>query len=304
VDPLPPLAAVRAFEAAGRLENFSRAAEELGMTQAAISYQIRQLEDRLGKPLFVRGKGRVQLSEAGRRLLPAVSGAFADMAAAFTALRDEDADVLTIDTAVSFGSTWLSSRIGRFQLAYPDLAVRLSLSNDVIEFAGGSVDAAIRTGRGAWPGLRAEFLFRQHLSPICAPAFLEANTIRSPADLLKVERFAPNDRWWAGWFASAGVGTPPPPRPGIVMDNQLQEASAMQSGFGIALMSPLYWRSELESGRLVQPFATLYYLGTAQWLVHPANRVGIRKIERLREWLHHELSLDRAFLPDAVWQPL
>ena len=118
---LPPLAAIRAFEAAGRLENFSRAGEELGMTQAAISYQIRQLEDRVGKPLFVREKGRVRLSDSGRRLLPAVTSGFGAIAEAFDALREEDEDVLAIDTSVSIGATWLSSRIGRFQVRHPAL---------------------------------------------------------------------------------------------------------------------------------------------------------------------------------------
>src|SRR5690606_16384391 len=130
---LPPLAAVRAFEAAGRHENFSRAAEELGLTQAAVSYQIRQLEDRVGRPLFVREKGRVRLSESGRRLLPAVTGGLAGIAEAFAALRGEDEDVLDVNAAVSFGGTWLSSRIGRFQVRYPDLAVRISVSNEVID---------------------------------------------------------------------------------------------------------------------------------------------------------------------------
>jgi LysR family glycine cleavage system transcriptional activator len=119
-----------------------------------------------------------------------------------------------------------------------------------------------------------------------------------------VERFAPNDRWWAGWFAAAGIGTLPPPRTGIVFDNQLQEATAMRDGFGIALLSPLFWRADLEAGRLVQPFKTLYYVGPAQWLVHSESRVGVRKIERLREWLREEIAADRAFLPAEVWEPL
>ena len=122
---LPPLAAVRAFEAAARLQNFSRAGEELGMTQAAISYQIRQLEQRLGRALFVREKGRVRLSETGQRLLPTISGAFAAMGDAFAAISSDDAEVLTISAAITLGGTWLSARIGRFQLRYPDLAVRL-----------------------------------------------------------------------------------------------------------------------------------------------------------------------------------
>ena len=271
------------------------------MTQAAISYQIRQLEDRVGKPLFVREKGRVRLSDSGRRLLPAVSSGFAGIADAFDALREEDEDVLSVDTSVSIGATWLSSRIGRFQVRHPDLAVKVSLTNDIIDFGLGGVDAALRAGAGEWDGLRSDFLFCQHYAPICSPAFLRANAITTPEDLLQVERLGPNDTLWAGWFAAAGIGRPEPRR-GIVMDSQLQEATAMQSGFGIAMMTPLFWKADLESGRLVQPFDTLYLPGNAQWLVHPASRVGVRKIERFREWLHAEIAADRDFLPAQVWE--
>jgi LysR family glycine cleavage system transcriptional activator len=302
VSRLPPLSAIRAFEAAGRHENFSRAAEELGLTQAAISYQIRQLEDRVGKPLFVRDKGRVRLSDSGRRLLPAVSSGFTGIADAFDSLREEDEDVLAIDTSVSMGATWLSARIGRFQVRHPDLAVKISLANELIDFGLGGIDAAIRTGYGKWDGLRADFLFRQHYAQFCAPAFLEANEISRPVDMLRAELLGPNDSLWAGWFGAAGVGTALPPRRGIVLDSQLQEATTMQSGFGIAMMTPLFWKADLESGRLVQPFDTLYLPGSAQWLAHPASRIGVRKIERFREWLHAELAADRDFLSAQVWE--
>jgi LysR family glycine cleavage system transcriptional activator len=302
---LPPLAAVRTFEAAGRLQNFSRAAEELGLTQAAVSYQIRQLEDRLGRALFVREKGRVRLSETGQRLLPAISNAFATMGDAFAALGSDEADVLTINAATSFGGTWLSARIGSFQLQYPELAVRMAMSNDLVDFDASNVDVAIRIGKGVWPGLRADFLMRQYLAPIASPAFLEEHDISEPADLLRVQRLAPNDSWWAEWFALAGVATPPVlSRRGIELDSQLQEASAVQAGFGVAMMTPLYWQGELASGRMVQPFGTFYVSASSgMWLVHRDNRVGVRKIERFREWLRAEIAKDRHLLPDAVWEP-
>ena len=299
---LPPLSAVRAFEAAGRLENFSRAAEELGMTQAAVSYQIRQLETRIGKPLFVRQGGRVKLTDAGRRLLPPISSGFAAMSDAFAMLDEENEDVLAVDCSVSFGGTWLSSRIGRFQLRHPDLAVKLSLSNTLVDFAQGSVDAAVRVGRGKWEGMRADFLFRQHLTPICSPQFVAENRVRSPADLMRVDRHAPNEPMWAGWFAAAGLAEPPPQRSGIILDSQLQEANALLSGYGIALLTPMYWKADLDSGRLVQPFDIVYVPGPAHWLVHPESRRGVRKIERFREWIHGELAADRAHLPPEIWE--
>jgi len=302
MDRLPPLSAIRAFEAAGRHENFSRAAEELGLTQAAISYQIRQLEDRVGRPLFVREKGRVRLSDSGRRLLPAITGGFAGIAEAFTALREEDDDVLALDSPVSFGGTWLSARIGRFQVRFPDLAVRISLTNELIDFASGGIDATVRSGHGNWEGLRADFLLNQHFTPMCTPEFIAARDIREPADLLRVDRLTPNEPMWGGWFAAAGVTEAPEARQGIVLDSQLQELSAMQSGFGVAMLSPLYWAGELATGRLVQPFETLYLPGSALWLVHPAGRVGVRKIERFREWIRDELAADRSLVPPQVWE--
>jgi LysR family transcriptional regulator, glycine cleavage system transcriptional activator len=301
---LPPLAAIRAFEAAGRHENFSRAAEELGMSQAAISYQIRQLEDRLGRPLFIREKGRARLSETGRRLLPMLSTAFVGMADAFSALHSDDIDVLTVSAPTTFGGTWLSARIGRFQLQHSDLAVRLSHSNVMIDFSASDFDVAIRVGGGVWPGLRSDFLFQSHVTPICSPAFMESHSVGQPADILNVERLAPNDPWWAGWFSSIGVSTAPTPQRGLDMESQVQEASAVQGGYGTALMTPMFWRAELESGRLVQPFDHLYLPGSAFWLVHPEHRIGVRKIERFREWLHDELKSDRHLLSDALWQPL
>ena len=301
---LPPLAAVRTFEAAGRLENFSRAAEELGLTQAAVSYQVRQLEDRLGRALFVREKGRVRLSETGQRLLPAITGAFAAMGDAFGALGSDEAEVLTINTVTSFGGSWLSARIGSFQLLYPELAVRMSMSNQLIDFDASNVDVAIRIGKGPWPGLRSDFLMRQHVAPLASPAFIAEHDIREPADLLRVQRLAPNDSWWADWFTAAGVATPlAPSRRGIELDSQLQEASAVQAGFGAAMMTPLFWQADLASGRMVQPFETLHVADLAMWLVHRENRVGVRKIERFREWLHAELAKDRHLLPEALWQP-
>lgn len=302
---LPPLAAVRAFEAAARLQNFSRAAEELGLTQAAISYQIRQLEDRLGRALFVREKGRVRLSETGQRLLPAIGNAFATMGDAFAALGSDEADVLTINAAVSFGGTWLSARIGSFQLQYPDLAVRMAMSNDLVDFDASNVDVAVRVGKGPWPGLRADFLMRQYVTPLASPAFIADHAIREPADLLRVQRLAPNDGWWAEWFREAGVETPLAPSPrGIELDSQLQEASAVQAGFGVAMMTTLFWQADLASGRMVQPFDTLHASGLGIWLVHRDNRVGVRKIERFREWIHAELEKDRELVPAPLWEPL
>jgi LysR family glycine cleavage system transcriptional activator len=302
---LPPLPAVRAFEAAGRLENFSRAAEELGMTQAAVSYQIRQLEAQLGQRLFLRENGRVRLSDTGKRLLGPLSDAFAGMRQAFADLGEESAGVLAVSASVSLGNTWLSAAIGRFQLRFPDLALRLSISNEVIDLTRGEFDLGIRAGRGQWDGLKSDFLFRLHHAPLCSPEFAERHNLREPHDLFEVERLAPNDTIWGDWFALAGVGEPlPPSRRGLVLDNQSQEANAAQAGFGIAMMTPFFWRAELESGRLIQPFGEVLVRPISHYLVHPERRIGVRKIERFREWLHEEVANQRDLIPAEALEPM
>ena len=148
-----PTCRVRAFEAAARTENFTAAAAELGMTQAAVSYQVKSLEERLGAPLFVRERGRARLTPLGARLLPALSSAFDTIEAAFASHREEDESLLTITTTHTFANTWLAWRLGAFQMEHPDLAVRMSTSNEVVDLRSGDADIAIRAGRGEWDGL-------------------------------------------------------------------------------------------------------------------------------------------------------
>lgn len=275
------------------------------MTQAAVSYQVRQLEDRVGQLLFVRERGRVRLSEAGRRLAPAISTALADIAAAFADLSADDSGVLAISTIPSFGATWLSGRIGRFQVAMPDLALRLATTGRLTDFARDGIDVAIRSGVGPWPGLTREFLMRYHVTPICSPGFIEKHKIRVPEDLLRAQRLAPEDPWWADWFAAAGVGAPASGHSGIALDSQVEEARLAGSGFGAALMTPIFWRDEIASGQLVQPFPTLFLPPVSLWLIRPEGRGAVRKIERFREWLLAELAAERArgTAPPEVWAP-
>ena len=202
---LPPLAAVRVFEAAARHLNFTRAAAELGMTQAAVSYQIRLIEERLGTPLFHRDKGRVSLTDAGRRAAPLVSNAFDALGEAFAAVRGEAGSVLTISAANTIAANWLVPRLGRFQLRHPDLAVRLESSNSLVDFARDAADVAIRLTVNPGPGLAADRLFPSAFAPMASPAFLAANPLRSPADLLTAARISPDDGWWRQWFETAGV---------------------------------------------------------------------------------------------------
>ncbi|HYI64888.1 MAG TPA: LysR substrate-binding domain-containing protein [Allosphingosinicella sp.] len=299
---LPPLSAVRVFEAAARRQNFTQAAAELGMTQAAVSYQIRLLEERLGVPLFARVKGRVSLTDAGRRIAPLVASAFETLGDAFSGLVAEDQALLSISTAQTFATTWLAPRLGEFQVRHPDLAVRLATDNRIVDFSTGEFHAAIRMGRGDWPGLKCHFMFRLHFSPICSADFAARHRLERPEQLLDLPRLSPGDRWWRDWFAAAGVeAREGAADPGVTLDNQVMEANAALAGAGCALMTPMLWRRDLESGRLVQPFGQIYLSGRAQWLVYPEGRRNQPKIAMFRDWLLNEIEMEKSREPAAIF---
>jgi LysR family glycine cleavage system transcriptional activator len=273
------------------------------MTQAAVSYQIRLLEERLGVSLFARVKGRVSLTDAGRRIAPLVANAFETLEEAFGGLLADDSSLLSISAAQSLATMWLAPRLGGFQVKHPDLAVRLSTDNRLVDFSTGEFHAAIRVGRGDWPGLRCHFLFRLSFTPICTPAFLERHGIERPGQLLDVPRLSPGDDWWGDWFTALGVPVAAPSDPGLVLDNQVMEANAAFAGVGIAMMSPMFWRDELASGRLVQPFPHLHVDGRSHWLVYPEGRRSQPKIAALRDWLLAEVAAVKPNEPAELFVP-
>jgi LysR family transcriptional regulator, glycine cleavage system transcriptional activator len=292
---LPPLAAVRVFEAAARHENFTTAAAELGMTQAAVSYQIRLLEERLGAALFYREKKRVTLTEAGRRAAPQIAGAFDAIDSAFALLRTEDEGMLTISTSTTFATTWLAWRIGSFQIAHPEMAVKFAVADALADFAKDDVDVAIRVGRGPWPGLAQDLLLQVDFTPMCSPGFLARHSGKlTPQELLDLPLISLQDPWWPHWLREAGVDVPDGPlRPGVRMDSQANEGNAAMAGQGVAMLTPFFWRNDLAEGRLVMPFTQLSTRGKGYWLVVPEHRRSVTKIKRFREWLLGEIDRDR-----------
>ena len=262
------------------------------MTQAAVSYQIRSLEERVGVKLFERGKGRVRLTEAGRRLLGPLSDAFDRIDGAFAALRTEDEGLLAISTTPTFANTWLAWRIGGFQMDHPGLAVRLDTNSALVDFARDEVDVAIRAGMGDWPGLHAEKVLGIDFTPMCTPRFLAdwqaANPGRriAPADLLELPRVSTTDPWLDQWFGELGIAGPDrPPRVGITLDSQGAEGAAVLAGRGFGMLTPFFWRIDLAEGRLVRPFAHVASRGWAYWMVTPEHRRAVPKIKRFCEWL-------------------
>lgn len=307
---LPPLAAIRAFEAAGRNESFTAAAAELGMTQAAVSYQVKALEDRLGAPLFVRERGRARLTPLGLRLLPALSQAFDAIEAAFASHKAEDDSLLTITTTHTFANTWLAWRLGAFQMDHSELAVRLTTDNAVIDLRSGDADVAIRAGRGEWEGVEKHKLFDVDFTPMASPMCMaEAHKTfgprLQPADLLQLPRISPQDNWWEQWFRDWGVETDgqPAPRGGLRLDNQSNEGHAAMGGQGFALLTPFLWINDVEQGRLIMPFPEkLSMRGWSYWLVYPSERRTVPKIKRFREWLLAEMAMAHAEAAELVAQ--
>ena len=297
---LPPLAALRAFEAAARLENFTAAAAELGMTQAAVSYQVKSLEDRLGAPLFVRERGRARLTALGGRLLPALSSAFDGIEAAFASFSQDDESLLTITTTQTFANTWLAWRVGSFQMEHPDLAVRLTTGHDLADLRCGDADLGIRAGLGEWPGLETQMLMPIDFTPMASPAFIarvtrELGRPPEPADLPNLPMITPDDDWWETWLADAGVASEGRPlRRGLRLDSQASEGHAAMGGQGFVLLTPAFWRGDIAVGRLVQPFAQVSTRGFAYWLVYPPERRLVPKIKRFREWLIAEMAAAKA----------
>src|ERR1700749_2092852 len=182
---LPSLNGLRAFEAAARHLSFTVAAAELNVTQSAISHQIRRLEEELGIRLFIRKNRALALTPEAREYLPGIRAAFNDLRLATDQLlRKEDDRVLTVSTLASLAAKWLLPRLSRFQDAHPGIDVRITTSTALVDFKAGDVDAAIRYGRGQWPGLRADWLTADELFPVCSPALLTGDRpLRCPQDL-------------------------------------------------------------------------------------------------------------------------
>jgi DNA-binding transcriptional LysR family regulator len=292
--PLPPLNALRAFDAAARHLSFTRAAEELAVTQAAISHQVKALEARLGVKLFRRLTRALRLTDEGTALAPGLRDAFERLEQAVERVRAPGRAVLTLSTLTTFAATWLTPRLPRFQAAHPDIEVRISVNSRLVDFAREDVDAAIRFGDGAWPGLATHRLFSLRLAPLAPPAL--AQRLKSPADLARVPLIdtLPSPGEWVLWLDRAGLRHLAPRGGGVVFDSTLLALGAAARGMGVAVGDPLLAADELEAGRLVQPFELVVTVDSkAFWLVHPEGFAERPKIRAFREWILGEAEAFR-----------
>jgi len=287
---LPPLTAVRAFEAAGRHANFVRAAEELSITPAAVSQQVRSLEDFLGLRLFTRRARGVELTATGAEYARSL-GSLLDQLALATerARRTEDPRRLTIATTPSFAARWLMPRLTAFLELHPELDVRLSTSNVIADFARQDVDVAVRYGTGRWPGLKAHLLLAAELFPVCSPSFrLGSKPLRVPDDLRPraLLRLAVDD--WPKWLAAAGIGDRRPEGPQFSDVGLLTQAAA--AGQGVALGQSVIVADDLAAGRLVEPFKLRIPSGLAYYLVAPPEVFQSRAVAAFHRWLRKEVA--------------
>jgi LysR family glycine cleavage system transcriptional activator len=290
---LPPLNALKAFEAAARSESFTRAAEELHVTQGAVSHQVKALEATLGLKLFNRERQRLVLTEAGREYLAVVRDALDRIALGTERLvQRQSAGVLTISTSPDFAAKWLVYRLGRFAESHPEIDLRVSASAPRVDFAREDVDLAVRHGDGKWPGLDAVRLCSERLFPVCSPKLVTGrNRIKTAADLLKFPLLHLND-WttWERWFEAAGVSDPVARGPSVNQASMLIDLAV--DGQGVALARTVLAAWDLINGRLVQPIQVSLRMSNTYWIVCPKVNSSVPKIATFRNWLLAEAAQD------------
>lgn len=293
---LPPLNALRSFEVAARHLSFTKAADELGVTPAAVSLQIKLLEDHLGVSLFSRVNKYLMLTEAAQLCLPGIRAAFDGLAAAVDRIGSTDrSGILTVSVAPSFAAKWLVPRLERFQTANPEMDVHVSASMQLVDFGSGEVDLAVRYGAGKYPGLVSERLLSEIVVPVCGPALLKGpNGLRKPSDIRfhtllhddspDEDETCPN---WAMWLKAAGVeGVDVVRGPRFNQSSLVLEAAVL--GRGIALAKSTIAAADLAAGRVVRPFELSFPVDFAYYLVYPETKQALPKVETFRRWLQRE----------------
>ena len=301
----PSLASIRAFEAAARHGSFAKAAQELDTTSASVSYHVRRLEEQIGARLFLRYAQRVELTGPGKLVAREAMNAFAALRASFIKAAEADEARLSLTTLPTLGTSWLTPRLGKFRAKHPHIAIELDLSADAQDLTSGLFDAAIRNGHGHWPGLRTVELLPSIFMPLCAPALKKAAAgIADPGSTLDVPLLGRSD-WWTLWYRARGFGDATPPGSfGTHLSAEYLDIAAAVAGHGIAIGSPILFRSEIEAGRLVPAHDFVASDGRSFWLTYPIARQNSPKLASFRQWLCDEADSDRksaqAFIRRAV----
>ena len=289
---LPPLLAMRAFDAAAYRLSFSKAADELNVTHGAVSRQVRTLEQYLGVQLFRRVNRTVVLTEAGQLYYFAVRDLLDGFAAATRQLHArERSGVLTVSTLDSFAVKWLLPRLARFRTQHPEIDVRLSTGDGVADFARDGVDIAVRHGRGDYPGLSAKRLMTEELFLVCSPQLLEGNRpLKSPEDLRHHTLIHDGMRDdWHVWLKAAGVENVDHTRgPAYPYSNMVIQAAIQ--GEGVALARSALVEDDLKTGRLIKPFEISLPVEFAYYVVYPEQHLSRPKVKAFHDWLFCEVG--------------
>src|SRR5947208_6535281 len=291
---LPPLNALRTFDAAARHQSFTRAAEELCVTQSAVSHQVKALESELGLQLFKRARNGLVITDAGRDYLAVVRDVFEQLELGTDRLlQRQRSGTITVSTSPDFAAKWLVSRLGRFAEAYPEIELKLAALMHRVDFAREDVDLAIRHGDGQWPELDAVNLCTEELFPVCSPSLMTSRGgLHDPEDVLRFPLLHLDDRHdWARWLEAAGS-----PGEGLLHGPILNHASmlidAAIDGQGITLARTALSAADLISGRLVRPFQITLPLKNTYWIVCPKATSALPKIIAFRDWLLAEAAAD------------
>jgi LysR family glycine cleavage system transcriptional activator len=297
---LPSMNALKVFEAAARHESFTRAAEELCVTQGAVSHQVKALEIELAVKLFIRQPQRLVLTGAGRDYLIVVRDALDRIEEGTNRLLErQNSGVLTVSTSPNFASKWLVHRLGRFAEEYPDIDLRVSASMHHIDFAREDVDVAVRHSDGAPSGLAMTQLCAEELFPVCSPELLRgSHPLRTPADLANHPLVhLDNRRDWSKWLEAAGVGNLDVSR-GPVLNKASMVIDAAVDGKWVALARTGLAAHDLINGRLVRPFPLALPVPYAYWIVCPKATAELPKITTFRDWLVREAAEDALALAE------
>ncbi len=286
---LPNLAALRAFEAAARYQNFSHAAQEIHLTHGAISHQVRALEEELGVALFVRNGKKLAITEQGAVFAEVIRQALSEIAQAADALRQQkNTQRLSITALPSFAARWLSPRLGQFIEQFPQLEVSLQSSNVLANFQRDAIDIGIRFGQGHYPGLVSEHMLDDVYYPVVSPRYNHGNIPQSLDELGRAHLLRCAGEPWAPWFKLAGVNFPEPTH-GLVYQDSSMLAHAAVDGQGVALGRHSIVQGHVANGSLLRLFDCALPSTSSYYLVYPAHSLQKPQVAAFREWLLQEL---------------
>lgn len=289
---LPSLAGLRGFEAAARHMSFTDAAQELNVTQTAVSHQVKTLESRLGVKLFHRSGKSISLTEAGKKLLPEASDCFDRLENTLHLIKIESqSPVVTVSVTPSFASKWLIQRLGNFWNSYPDIQLNVHHTLELANFTTDGVDISIRGGNGEWQGSVTRLLLPLDLSPICHPSLLSgANPLKTPSDL-KHQNLLHEDNFddWISWLEAAGVEDVDP-LSGNVMNDSNSLGIAVENRQGVALGRLSLIESDLKSGKIVKPFDIDIESNFSYYLVCPYEKLENSGVQAFRDFILNEVG--------------